>query len=159
MVLGPLNSEMGLSFFTDEFLDNPITIKMEDVEITVENVEGWSSERLANVLVSVDFVITPALKQEGIAREFINRVQNLRKDSGFDVTDKISIKILKPENENAITNVIEDTNKNESLDNLTYNQLICREVQAVSLEIVSELTDGQEIEFEELTLMVKVAVV
>ena len=149
MTLGLLSSENGYSELPDEesFEQmNPIVLRLEDVEISIENVEGWISESLENVLVSVDFTITPALKQEGIARDFVNRIQNLRKDSGFDVTDKISIKLV-------------DSNPEVTEGVKVFTDFISQEVQAVSLEIVSELTDGQEIEFEELVLVVKVVVV
>ena len=147
--LGLLASENGLSIFpNEEALEemNPINLKMEDVIMSVENVEGWVSESLDNALVSVDFTITPALKQEGIARDFVNRIQNLRKDSGFDVTDKISIKLVDSDPE--VTEGVR-----------IFTDFIRQEVQAVSLEIVSELADGQDVEFEELTLVVKVSVV
>ena len=148
-ILGRLSSEDGLGVSPDEEsleqMDG-FVLRLEDVEISIENVEGWISESLENVLVSVDFTITPELKQEGIARDFVNRIQNLRKDSGFEVVDKISIKLL-------------DTDPEVTKGVNVFTDFISQEVQAVSLEIVSELADGQEVEFDELVLMVKVSVV
>jgi len=89
------------------------------------------------ITVALDITITAGLKEEGIAREFINRIQNLRKDNGFDVVDKIGIKILTNEQINAaITN-----NK----------KYICDETLASSLEVVDEVNASLslEVEFEE----------
>jgi isoleucyl-tRNA synthetase len=70
-----------------------VTLLRGDVEVTAEDVEGWlvSSER--GMTVALDTHMTPELEREGMAREFVNRVQNLRKDSGFDVTDRIGIQV------------------------------------------------------------------
>ncbi len=133
---------------TDSYLI-PMTsylITKNEVEILTEDLPGYLSAKDSEITVALDITITPALKQEGIARDFVNRIQNLRKDSGFDVTDKISIKL-----------VDSDTEVTEGVK--AFTDFISQEVQAVSLEIVSELTDGQEVEFEELVLVVKVVVV
>ncbi len=77
-------------------IDNQIIkITLEDVEIVSEDIPGWLVANEGNLTVALDVTITGELKQEGIAREFINRIQNLRKDSGFDVTDKIDVRIQK----------------------------------------------------------------
>ncbi|SMO88050.1 Isoleucyl-tRNA synthetase [Saccharicrinis carchari] len=72
-----------------------IEISLEDVEITSEDIPGWLVASEGKITVALDVNITEDLKQEGIAREFVNRIQNLRKDSGFDVTDKIILTISK----------------------------------------------------------------
>ncbi len=117
-----------------------------EVEILTEDLPGYLSAKDSEITVALDITITPELKQEGIARDFVNRIQNLRKDSGFEVVDKISIKLL-------------DTDPEVTEGVKVFTNFISQEVQAVSLEIVSELADGQEVEFDELTLMVKVEVV
>ena len=66
---------------------------LEDVEITSEDIPGWLVANEGKLTVALDIQVTPELREEGIAREFINRIQNIRKDSGFDVTDKIVVKI------------------------------------------------------------------
>jgi len=66
-------------------------VTKEDVEILHEDLKGWLVESDGSTMVALDTEITPELKNEGYAREFVNRVQNLRKDSGFDVTDRITI--------------------------------------------------------------------
>jgi isoleucyl-tRNA synthetase len=121
------------------------TIALEDVEIQTEDLPGYLTASDAGITVALDINITPALKQEGIARDFVNRIQNLRKDSGFEVTDKISIQLL-------------DSDAEVTAGVVAFKDFISQEVQALSLEVVSELADGQAIEFEELTLTVKVAV-
>ncbi len=121
-------------------------ITKNEVEILTEDLPGYLSAKDSEITVALDITITPELKQEGIARDFVNRIQNLRKDSGFNVTDKISIKLVDSDPE--VTEGVR-----------AFTDFISQEVQAVSLEIVSELVDGQEVEFEELVLVVKVLVV
>ncbi|MFZ4619878.1 MAG: isoleucine--tRNA ligase [Bacteroidota bacterium] len=70
---------------------NPATIILEDVEIVAEEIKGWVVESDGKVTVALDTEITPELRTEGFAREFVSRIQNLRKDSGFEVTDRIFI--------------------------------------------------------------------
>jgi isoleucyl-tRNA synthetase len=72
-----------------------LVLTLEDVEIMSEDIPGWLVASENGLTVALDIDITEELKQEGIAREFVNRIQNLRKDSGFDVTDKIILKIQK----------------------------------------------------------------
>ena len=72
-----------------------LTLLPEDVEITSEDIPGWLVANEGKITVALDININEELRQEGIAREFVNRIQNLRKDSGFDVTDKIIIEIQK----------------------------------------------------------------
>ncbi len=74
-----------------------VEIALADVEIMSEDIPGWLVANEGKLTVALDINITEELKQEGIAREFVNRIQNIRKDSGFDVTDKISLQIQKNE--------------------------------------------------------------
>ena len=77
-------------------LDNKsIILQLQDVEITSQDIEGWLVATSGGLTVALDITINEDLRQEGIARELVNRIQNLRKESGFEVTDKIDIKILK----------------------------------------------------------------
>jgi len=75
--------------------EEQITIGLDDVEISSEDIPGWLVANDGKLTVALDINITDDLREEGIAREFINRIQNLRKESNFDVTDKISIEIKK----------------------------------------------------------------
>lgn len=68
-------------------------ISLDDVEIIAEDVEGWQVANLGRLTVALDVQITPQLKQEGIAREVVNRIQNLRKNKGLEVTDTIKVNI------------------------------------------------------------------
>jgi isoleucyl-tRNA synthetase len=82
-----------------------IYIQLSDVEIITEDIPGWVVSNQGTLTVALDITLTPGLIEEGIARELINRIQNLRKDKGFDVTDKISLKIEKADSiEKAIVN-------------------------------------------------------
>ncbi|MDH3322148.1 MAG: DUF5915 domain-containing protein, partial [Flavobacteriaceae bacterium] len=71
------------------------TISLEEVEITTEDIEGWLVTNQGNLTVALDVTMSEALKNEGIARELVNRIQNLRKEKGLEVTDKIKISIKK----------------------------------------------------------------
>lgn len=77
--------------------DQTINLTKDDVEITTEDIPGWLVATDGDLTIALDILISEELKQEGIAREFINKIQNLRKDSGFEVTDRISVKIEKNE--------------------------------------------------------------
>ena len=70
---------------------SPVTVAKEDVEIVREDLKGWLVESENGCTVALDVELTPELVEEGLAREFVNRVQNMRKDAGFDVTDRIRI--------------------------------------------------------------------
>ncbi len=77
-----------------------IQLSLEDVEIASEDIPGWLVTNDGEITVALDITITEELKQEGIAREFVNRIQNLRKDKNFEVTDKINIRIKRHEEVN-----------------------------------------------------------
>jgi isoleucyl-tRNA synthetase len=83
-----------------EISGQEIVLLPEDVEITTEDIPGWLVANDGNLTVALDVTITDELRYEGIAREFINRIQNYRKESGFEVTDKINIMIMKHESLN-----------------------------------------------------------
>lgn len=121
-------------------------IELSDVEILTEDVPGWIVASEGGITVALDLTITDELRREGIARDFVNRIQNLRKDRDFEVTDKITILL---ENNNAELAEAIEANKS----------YICQEVQALSLSLVSDL-NGQsaEIEMDEFLLKVQVEV-
>ena len=122
-------------------------ILLEEVEIYTEDVPGWLVASENGLTVALDITVTDELRLEGIARDFVNRVQNLRKDSGFEVTDKIKITLQ---------------NNNELLASaVTANRdYICQEVQALDLDLVSDLNGtASEIEMDEFLLKVKIEVV
>jgi len=114
-----------------------IILEAEDVEIIPVDIPGWKVANSGQLTVALDVTITPELKEEGIARELVNRIQNLRKDSNLELTDRIDVKIQR---NSAINSAINN--------NLDY---ICAEILASSLELVDNVdaTKGSEIELEE----------
>ncbi|MBP6385539.1 MAG: isoleucine--tRNA ligase [Pseudarcicella sp.] len=125
---------------------NQIYLTLEDVEILTEDLPGYLTASDNGLTAALDINITPALKQEGIARDFVNRIQNLRKDLGFEVTDKIQIDL---KNTNAeITEGVQ-----------AFKSYICQEVQALSLNIVNDLSDANAIEIDEVNLEVSIKVI
>ena len=115
-------------------------VLVEDVEILAEDVPGWQVANLGALTVALDITITEDLKQEGISRELVNRIQNMRKDQGFEVTDKIRVQVKDHP-------YISEALKN----NLSY---ICAEILANSLELVNELNEGELVSIDEHNLMI-----
>jgi isoleucyl-tRNA synthetase len=83
--------------FTLNLDGSNLEIGLEDVEISTQDIPGWSVANQDDLTVALDITITEELQQEGLARELVNRIQNFRKDSGFEVTDRIKVKIAKSE--------------------------------------------------------------
>lgn len=106
--------------------ENQIVIKKEDVEIRTEDIPGWTLATEGQLTVALDINITEELKQEGIAREFINKIQNLRKESNFEVTDRIELKILK------------NDEINEAVMN--FRNYICEQTLALDIYLADELS-------------------
>jgi isoleucyl-tRNA synthetase len=120
----------------------PSTLLAEDVTILNEDMPGWLVANEGNLTVALEVTLTDALVKEGIARELVNRIQNLRKQSGFEITDKIRIQLSK----NAKTN-----------DAVTeYNQYICGQVLGLSLELTDEVKDGTVLNFDDFDLQIKI---
>jgi isoleucyl-tRNA synthetase len=115
-------------------------ILVEDVEILAEDVPGWQVANLGTLTVALDITINDDLKQEGISRELVNRIQNMRKDQGFEVTDKIRVQVKDHP-------YISEALKN----NLSY---ICAEILAESFELVNELNEGEVVSIDEHNLMI-----
>jgi len=122
------------------------TIELSDVEILTEDLPGYLTAQDGNLTVALDVHISEELKYEGIARDFVNKIQNFRKDSGFEVTDKINI-------------TLQNNNEELAAAIVANKAYICEEVQALSLEVVSEITDATEIEMEEFVLIFKIDVI
>jgi isoleucyl-tRNA synthetase len=100
-----------------ELDDGNYTLNQEDVEVYHEDIEGWLVANEKNVTVALDTTITDELKNEGVARDFVSKIQNIRKDIGLEVTDRIDIKIVSNENYNTSINELSDYIKNETLCN------------------------------------------
>ncbi|WP_283636812.1 isoleucine--tRNA ligase [Aquaticitalea lipolytica] len=113
-----------------------ITLERGDVEITSQDIEGWLVASQGALTVALDVTLTDELKKEGIARELVNRIQNLRKDSGYELTDRIVVQFQKDEQ------IINAINKN-----LDY---IKTETLTEELEILEHLTNGIEVAFDDV---------
>ncbi|MCD2257982.1 isoleucine--tRNA ligase [Psychroserpens luteolus] len=113
-----------------------ITLEQSDVEITSKDIEGWLVASAGALTVALDVTLTEDLKKEGIARELVNRIQNLRKDSGFELTDRIAVQFKK---DDQIINAINT--------NLEY---IKTETLTDELEILEDLNNGIEIAFDDV---------
>lgn len=120
--------------------DEPVTLELSEVEITSEDIPGWSVASKGPLTVALDINITTELEQEGNAREFVNRIQKLRKDQGLSVTDRIEVRVA------AHNGIAESLGK--------YNTYICAEILADNIEITSALDEGTEIEVNEKPLKV-----
>ena len=111
-----------------------ITLELADVVISSKDIEGWLVANEGSLTVALDVVISDKLRKEGIARELVNRIQNARKDTGFEVTDKIKLTILKFEHlEQSI-----EANKD----------YIISETLTGKLEFTDELPEGIDVEFD-----------
>jgi isoleucyl-tRNA synthetase len=117
-----------------------ITLTLEDVEITTKDIEGWVVAHESGTTVALDIHISEDLRSEGIARELINRIQNLRKSSGLEVTDRIVIHFQKPSDGS-------DALEHAVLENETY---IMNETLADQIQFVPQLENGTEIAFDEI---------
>ncbi|TWI83600.1 isoleucyl-tRNA synthetase [Lacibacter cauensis] len=119
-----------------------VPLYLTDVEILSEDVPGWMVTNKGAVTVALDVTITPELLNEGNARELVNRIQKIRKESGFELTDRIAVEL----------------SFNEALEpSITqFKSYICAEILADSLEMVPELTNGTDIEVNDFNLKVQV---
>ncbi|MCC6691707.1 MAG: isoleucine--tRNA ligase, partial [Bacteroidia bacterium] len=109
--------------------DASFILENEDVEIIPVDIPGWKVVNDGALTVALDITLTPELREEGIARELINRIQNLRKDKDFEVTDRIKVKIQ-----------ANNTIKTAVSNNLNY---ICTEILASSLELVDKINEPE----------------
>jgi isoleucyl-tRNA synthetase len=120
----------------------PITISKEDVEISTDEIPGFEVASKGSLTVALDITISDTLKKEGEAREFVNRIQTIRKESGFNLTDRIIVKVSANEGLEASFN--------------EYKTYICAEILADSLEFLPEINDGNAIEINEAIINVNV---
>ncbi len=124
-------------------IDNErVPIQLADVEIISEDIPGWTVANKGALTVALDITITPELLDEGNARELVNRIQKIRKDSGFELTDRIAVKVAEVDSlKTAIIN---------------FNDYICTEILADSLDVVPQLQEGIEVEVNDLKFNVLV---
>jgi isoleucyl-tRNA synthetase len=122
---------------------NTVNLSIEDVEITSQDIEGWLVANANGITVALDITISEELKQEGIARELVNRIQNIRKDSGFEVTDKIKVQLQRD-------GLLEEA----ILKNEDY---IKSETLTSELVFMDEVNNGTEIEFDDIKTMILIS--
>jgi isoleucyl-tRNA synthetase len=123
------------------FIDKePLILAINDVDIMSEDIPGWVVANKNALTVALDVTVTPELAQEGYAREFVNRIQKIRKDNGYDLTDRILVKVADvPALKDSLT---------------IFNEYICTEILADSIEMVKESANGTEIEVNDILLKV-----
>jgi isoleucyl-tRNA synthetase len=118
----------------------PVILQITEVEISSEDIPGWTVANKGSLTVALDVTVTPELEAEGNAREFVNRIQKIRKDNSFDLTDRIEVKVSAP---------------NGLKDSLTrYKDYICAEILADKLELVPDIANGTDIDVNDISLKV-----
>ncbi|MBL4656122.1 MAG: isoleucine--tRNA ligase, partial [Bacteroidia bacterium] len=119
-----------------------VNISLEEVEISYRDIPGWLVANEGKITVALDITVSDQLKDEGIARELVNRIQNIRKESDFEVTDKITVRLK----------------KHDQLDRAVNNNLnyICTEILANSLELVDNVEEGKLIEFDNIKTLIRI---
>jgi isoleucyl-tRNA synthetase len=122
--------------------EQPVFINKNDIEVTTDEIPGYEVASKGPITVALDITLTPLLKMEGEAREFVNRIQHIRKDQNLDVTDKIFVKVS--ENERFKASFTE------------FNNYICAEILAEKIEFVPEILAGTSIDVDETILKVNV---
>jgi len=120
--------------------EDKVEIALEEVEISSEDVPGWMVASKGPLTVALDVTVTPELEREGNARELVNRIQKIRKDKEFELTDRISVKI-------GGAQTLEETIRE-------FNYYICAEILADKLDLVAEVTNGTLIEVNDVPLTV-----
>ena len=130
--------------FTFDIESQQATIELNDVDIISEDIPGWLVANEGRLTVALDITVTEELRLEGIARELVNRIQNIRKASGFDITDKITVKLTSHSETDSAINKYED--------------YIAKQVLADSIEIVDTVSDENctELDFDSFKLQVSV---
>ncbi|RZJ59021.1 MAG: isoleucine--tRNA ligase, partial [Flavobacterium sp.] len=120
-----------------------INLTSEDVEISSQDIEGWLVANSNGITVALDITITDELRKEGVARELVNRIQNARKDSGFEVTDRIKVHLKESEAlQEAVTANVEYIKSETLTDELHFSK---------------EIENGIEIEFDDIKTLLLIS--
>lgn len=122
--------------------ESPITLLISEVDIIAEDIPGWSVAVKGNLTVALDISLSEALLNEGNARELVNRVQNIRKEANFELTDKILLQI------------VDNPNMKDSINE--FSAYICREILATQIDWVDSLEEGVDIEINDQKLKILV---
>lgn len=137
--IAQMEKEKQLSLMVD---GSPVLLTQEDMEIIAEDIPGWSVANKDSLTVALDIHISPELQDEGNAREFVNRIQRIRKDAQFELTDRITVCVEK------------NDHLNSSIIN--FNDYICAEILADNISFLDNVSDGIEIEVNETPIQVQV---
>ena len=121
--------------------DSTFTLTDNELEIITKDVEGWQVEVNGNVTVALDLKISEDLKLEGLARELVNKIQNMRKDAGFEVNDRINVKYKHHVDIQKTLNI--------------YKGYICNEILADDIKEVENLA-GEEVELNTITTIISI---
>jgi isoleucyl-tRNA synthetase len=132
-----LEKEGSISLFID---NEPLILQANEVEITSEDIPGWLVANKDSLTVALDVTVTPELISEGNARELVNRIQKIRKDNGYELTDRIAVQVT------------DHQDLKQSI--AQFNNYICAEILADTLELVTDLPGGTEIEVNDISLKV-----
>jgi isoleucyl-tRNA synthetase len=137
--IASMEREQSLTLMVD---GEQIIFTTEDMDIIAEDIPGWSVAHKDSLTVALDISISEELQQEGNAREIVNRIQKLRKDADYELTDRISVLI----------------EKNEQLNNsiIKFYTYICAEILADKMDIIDNVSDGVEIEVNETPIKIQV---
>ncbi|MCM1290959.1 MAG: isoleucine--tRNA ligase [Prevotella sp.] len=128
--------------FTFTEIDGSPIVTLEDVEIIPEEIPGWLMANDGNLTVALDVTLTPELKNEGMARELVNRIQNIRKSKDFEITDKVKVELSStPETESAVAQ---------------FGEYISAQVLASELKVSESLTDGEVLDIDGFEVIAKV---
>ncbi len=122
--------------------ESAITLLINEVDIIAEDIPGWSVAVKGNLTVALDISLSEVLLKEGNARELINRVQNIRKEANFELTDKILLQI------------VDNTNMKDAVNE--FSEYICREILATQIDWVSSLEEGVDIDINDQKLRILV---
>ena len=136
------NGEFLLNPDFESSKEEPVYINKEDLEISTDEIPGYEITSKGPLTVALDITITDNLRKEGEAREFVNRIQNIRKDQKLELTDKILVKVA--ENEELMPSITQ------------FNDYICAEILAENIEFLTEIKDGIPIEVNNYQLIVNV---
>ena len=119
-----------------------ITVDLEDVEIFSEDIPGWTVANEGSLTVALDITITDDLRNEGVGRELVKRIQSLRKESGFEITDRILVQLThSPETDNAVA---------------AFGPYISKQVQANELKVVESIADGTELDLDGIKVTIAI---
>ena len=123
--------------------DQSVTLKDDDLIIQSEDIPGWTVASEGGITVALDIKISEDLQKEGIARDLVNRIQNLRKDMGLDVQDKIKV-------------MVNGDNPLVAESILSNRDYICEETQALELDVTDELSDFKQLEIDDFVVQLSI---